>query len=274
MPFIEVKINLPAELSDIFVAELVEVGYDSFLEVDNGLDAYIEEGDFNEQALQDVIRKYSGEVTYTFSPLENKNWNEEWEKNFEPVIIDDKCVIRATFHKIPTTYEYEVVINPKMSFGTGHHETTSMMASWQLKMDFVGKRVMDAGSGTGILAILAEKRGAREVIANDIEEWAYNNCVENIALNNCSKITCLSGEIGSLGIKTPFDIILANINKNVLLSEMSQYGQHINSKGLLLLSGFYSDDVQDICDEAAKFGFSKMEVMTKNNWASVLLQQK
>ena len=273
MPYIEVRINLPADLSDIFVAELVEIGYDSFQELDHGLDAYVEENHFDEMALKKVIEKYPGEINYTFSPLENKNWNEEWEKNFEPVVIDGKCIIRATFHQVPEHYDYEVIINPKMSFGTGHHETTSMMASWQLKMDFRGKRVMDAGSGTGILAILSEKRGANEVVANDIEEWAYNNCIENIALNNCSKITCLTGEIGSLAITAPFDIILANINKNVLLHEMNQYAKYILPKGLLLLSGFYLEDLDDICEEAAKYGFAKTDLMTKNNWASILLQR-
>ncbi|HSZ24758.1 MAG TPA: 50S ribosomal protein L11 methyltransferase, partial [Cytophagaceae bacterium] len=173
MRYIEVKITTSAELSELLIAELAEIGYDSFQEIDSGLDAYIEQDLFLEVKLQELIEKYSKteSISYSFGLMEDKNWNEEWEKNFQPVIIGEDCIVRASFHFPEKPFKYDIVINPKMSFGTGHHETTTMMIANQLEINHQDKTVLDAGSGTGILAILASKLGARLVDAFDMEDW-------------------------------------------------------------------------------------------------------
>lgn len=276
MNYTEVHIQIDAAYVDVVIAELNEIGYDSFAETDAGLIAYIDETIFKEEALQALLSKYQQtfHFTYTFAPLENKNWNEEWEKNFQPVTIQDKCIVRASFHIPDKNYPYDIVINPKMSFGTGHHETTFMMIDHMLSLDLQGKVVMDAGSGTGILAIMASKLGASEVSAFDIEQWAYENSIENIQQNHCSNIYVSIGSIESVQLpETSYDVILANINKNVLLDEISVYSQFLRKNGKLLLSGFYEDDVADI-DEVAQKYFLKMALRnSKNKWASIVYEK-
>jgi ribosomal protein L11 methyltransferase len=273
MQFIEVKISAAPDISEILLAELIAVGYDSFQETDEGLDAYVEEALFSEAQLREILAKYAvlGDLPYSFSKLEQKNWNEEWEKNFQPVTIGNTCIVRASFHQPDKEYQYDIVINPKMSFGTGHHETTSMMLAHQLEIDHHDKSVMDAGSGTGILAIMASKLQARLVDAFDIEDWAFDNLKENIILNNCLNVEAEKGTVTSVGLRQQeYDIILANINRNVLLDEIPEYHHRLKAGGTLVLSGFYMEDIPLIEERAAEFGLKKTSVKEKNNWASLV----
>ncbi|HVD98434.1 MAG TPA: 50S ribosomal protein L11 methyltransferase [Cytophagaceae bacterium] len=273
MQFIEIKITTTPEIGEMLIAELVEIGYDSFQETDTGLDAYVEEEVFSEQALQEIIYKYSqGTVIgYSIGILENKNWNEEWEKNFQPVTIGEDCIVRASFHEPGKKYKYDIVINPKMSFGTGHHETTSMMIAHQLEIDHRDKTVMDAGSGTGILAIMASMLGAKLVDAFDIEDWAFENMKENAILNGCSNIRISQGDITKAELREKtYDIILANINRNVLLEEIPEYAKRLKTAGKLVLSGFYKEDVPMLEERTAAFGLKKTSTKEKNNWASLV----
>ena len=271
--FIEVKIICSPELSELLIAELVEIGYDSFQEMDSGLDAYVEQSIFSELQLKEILEKYSteGSIPYSFGLLEDKNWNEEWEKNFQPVVIGEECIVRASFHVPAISYKYDIVINPKMSFGTGHHETTSMMIANQLEIDHKGKTVMDAGSGTGILAILASKLDASLVDAFDIEDWAFENLKENVILNGCTVVSIGKGDITKVELRAKeYDIILANINRNVLLEEMPEYCKRLKSGGILLLSGFYTLDIPMIEARANEFGLEKKSTKENNNWASLV----
>jgi ribosomal protein L11 methyltransferase len=273
MQYIRVAFNIPEEFTDILIAELAEEGFDSFSGEGSELEGYISEDLFAESKILSVTEKYKDlfPVDFTWSKLEQKNWNEEWEKNFSPVRIVDKCLIRASFHESDPALPYEIVINPKMSFGTGHHETTSLMAENQLLTDHKGKRVMDAGSGTGILAILAEKLGATEILAFDIEEWAYNNMIENAEINNCRKIDIKRGTIDEIKPQGLFDIVLANINKNVLMEEIPAYSKVLKTGGKLLLSGFYTQDIADLTVVAAGSALKTEKESSKNNWVCLVL---
>ena len=267
MKYIKVTFSVPEDFADILIAELNECHYDSFAAEGDQLDAYVVKEYFDEKCLQDLVFKYKEliPVEYRFEDLEEKNWNEEWEKNFEPVRIANRCMIRASFHKQDPDYPLEIVINPKMSFGTGHHETTSLMIENQLNIDHQDKVIMDAGSGTGILAILAEKLGACSVDAFDIEDWAFNNMEENVQLNNCNTISVKQGTIETLDLKEQYDILLANINKNVLLDEIPRYAEKLKKDGILLLSGFYKTDQEDISVKAGSYKLKLEKESCKNN---------
>jgi ribosomal protein L11 methyltransferase len=274
MSFLEIKISCPSGLSEILIAELSSSGYNSFLETDEGLNAYIEEDIFSEELLKEIIRKYRGKIKYEKIFLENKNWNEEWEKNFEPVVVAGKCRIRASFHPSDPSYTYDIVINPKMSFGTGHHETTSLMIENQLEIDHAGKKVLDAGGGTGILAVMASKLGASDVLAYDIEDWAFENMKENCNLNLCRNIKTAQGTIKDLKLlPETYDIILANINRNVLLEEIPSYSQVLKQDGFLVLSGFYEEDISELENVARHSSLKFLGVKTKNRWASLAFQK-
>ncbi len=277
MRYIEVKIDSSPELTELLLAELVALGYDSFQETDTGLDAYIEQDNFSEPQLQELILRYATSdvaIPYTFGLLEDKNWNEEWEKNFQPVIIGNDCIVRASFHTPTTPYKYDIVINPKMSFGTGHHETTSMMIANQLEINHKDKTVMDAGSGTGILAILASKLDATLVDAFDVEDWAFENLKENAILNGCLNIQIEQGTVTQVRLREKeYDIVLANINRNVLLEEMPEYSKRIKLGGILVLSGFYTHDVPVIETRAAEFGLTKTSSKENNNWTSLVFSK-
>ena len=270
--YIEVKFLCTEEFKEILIAELYELGFDSMMETDAGLEAYVLIEDFNKTALDSLVSKYpNANISYTTSAFENKNWNEEWEKNYDPIIVEDKCLVRASFHHDLSDYKYEIVINPKMSFGTGHHSTTYLMLKHQMEIDHKGKKVLDAGCGTAILAVMAEKLGAKEVIAYDIDDWSIENAPENVALNNCQTVAVFGGTIRTLKLKGPFDIILANINKNVLLDEMEEYAKMLVKGGYLLLSGFYEHDNNDIIARAAEYGLQFMRGGTKNEWSSLIM---
>ncbi|GAB2463095.1 ribosomal protein L11 methyltransferase [Hymenobacter qilianensis] len=272
MDFVEVCVLAPRELADILVAELAEVGYDTFEDNDEGFCAYIGEGDFNPDAVAEVMARYSGIGTLDYSHriITRQNWNAEWEKNFQPLVIADKVSVRAPFHPKPEPIEYDIVIMPRMSFGTGHHETTALMIENQLGVDHAGKRVLDMGCGTGILAIMAAQLGAREVLAVDVEPWTVENAADNAAENHCTNIECRLGGVEVLEGEAPFDLILANINRNVLLEDMYAYAALLPTGCPILFSGFYQEDLALIEEEAKKHQLVFQSHLTKNNWVSAV----
>lgn len=276
MDFIELKVAVLPDFADIIVAELAEAGFDSFVETPDGVDAYAPADVFDEAQVQEIVLKYAAltPVTYTFSALPRRNWNEEWEKNYQPIYIGNQCVVRASFHQLAETFPYEIVINPKMSFGTGHHETTALMLEMQLGVDHAGKRVLDAGCGTGILAIMACKRGAAHVDAYDIDAWAVENARENCGLNGCPGIGIQLGTIAEVQLRGPYGVILANINRNVLLREIPMYAARLSPGGLLLLSGFYEQDVAELNKVAAESSLRQTAGHIKQNWAALCFQKQ
>ncbi|MFD2572446.1 50S ribosomal protein L11 methyltransferase [Spirosoma soli] len=272
MNYIELQLRLSPDYTDILTAELGELGYESFIETDEGLNAYITEPDFNVEALMELVAKYANQtaIAYEVSSLEKRNWNAEWERDYEPIEVANQVRVRASFHPSDARFRYDVVINPKMSFGTGHHETTAMMLEQQLNLDFMGKAVLDVGSGTGILAILAAKMGAERVLAFDIEEWAVENARENADLNECPQVEVFQGTIADVDPASRYDIILANINRNVLLAEIPTYVTLLNANGYLIVSGFYEHDASDIQQKAVESGLTSVRGMANNEWTSLL----
>lgn len=264
------------EFSEILMAEVAEAGFDTFMETEQGFEAFVEGNQFDQSQLDYIQEKYNelvNPLSFSQDRIEKKNWNEEWEKNVEPIIVDDRCLIRAAFHKIEKKYPYEIIITPKMSFGTGHHQTTHLMISRQMKMDHQNKRVMDAGCGTAILAIMAYKLGAREVEAFDIDEWSVENGEENVENNHCKNIHIQLGKISEVKLEGKFDIILANINKNILLAEMQTYASYMQTGSQLLLSGFYVHDIEDLKEEAAKYNLKEVAHDERETWACLLLHK-
>ena len=254
---------------EILIAELGYGGFESFVETENGVTAYIQKEEWNSDILEDVqiLKSDEFKISYIFNEIEQTNWNEEWEKNFQPIIVDDVCTVRAPFHDVPKT-KYDIIIEPKMSFGTGHHETTHMMIQHILNNDFLNKSVLDMGCGTGVLAILAEMKGAAKIDAIDIDNWCYLNSLENVQRNNCKHISVYEGDASLLKEKA-YDVIIANINRNILLADMSKYVTCLKKEGLLFLSGFYKDDISIINKECSKYGLKLQESLEKNNWVSL-----
>jgi len=273
--FTELSIQAPEESYEILVAELAELGYESFIEQNDYLQAYILSENFKENAIKELFENYREqfEVSYQIKNLQKTNWNEEWEKNYSPVEIAGKVRIRAIFHEPKPEFQYEILITPKMSFGTGHHETTSLMIENQLTINHQGKSVLDAGCGTGVLAIMAHFLGASAIEAFDIDEWAVENTQENIKLNHCSDIKVFQGTMNQIASQKPFDIILANINRNVLLADMPLYARNLKKEGYLLLSGFYENDTKDILEVAQKENLHFVSQKTKNNWVAMICQK-
>ncbi|WP_369048760.1 50S ribosomal protein L11 methyltransferase [Tenacibaculum sp. UWU-22] len=255
--------------TEILIAELGEVGFESFVENEEGVTAYIQKSDWNPTILNDIFILNSDEFQIKFNQKEvaQTNWNAEWEKNFNPIQVDDLVSIRAPFHENPNL-PYDIVIEPKMSFGTGHHETTFMMVQHLLQLDVKDKKVLDMGCGTGILAIFSELKGADSVDAIDIDNWCYLNSLENVQRNNCSRIKVYEGDAELLTNKK-YDIVIANINRNILLADINKYTKCLSSKGVLLLSGFYKDDIPIIDKEALKNELQLKRVIEKNNWVAV-----
>ena len=275
MDYIQVSITCLEDYREILIAELAAVGFDSFLETDSGLEAYVPQDLFARDSFDEVIATYRepAALTVVEGILPKVNWNEEWEKNYDPIEVDQLVYVRASFHAPKSAFHYEIVINPKMSFGTGHHATTFQLLSMQGKIDHQGKRVLDVGSGTGILAIMAQLLGAKQVEAFDIDSWCVDNGNENFDLNGVSTRMGL-GTIREVNPQGPYELILANINKNVLLDELAIYAGLLTSQGLLLLSGFYSEDIEDLVQAASAQGLTLTMQTTKDNWAALCLQKK
>lgn len=255
--------------TDILLAELEDTAFESFEETETGLSAYVQKKLWSEQILENVEIMNSNEfkIDYTIEEIDQVNWNEEWEKNFDPISVNEICYVRAPFHE-KTNAQYDIVIEPKMSFGTGHHETTHMMIQHLLDLDVKNKKTLDMGCGTAILAILAEMKGAKPIDAIDIDNWCYLNSIENAEKNNCKHITVYEGD-ASLLTNQKYDVIIANINRNILLNDMESYQKCLSKNGVLLLSGFYTEDIPAItaCCEKLHLTFDKK--LEKNNWTSL-----
>lgn len=260
-------------ITEILSANLADIGFESFVESQNGITAYIQEAIFNKEMISELLKDFpiDSEITYSTNLIADKNWNEEWEKNyFQPLIIDDKCIIRSTFHQNTASFDYNIFIDPKMSFGTGHHQTTELMIREILQDDFTEKSVLDMGCGTAILAILASMRGANPILAIDIDEWAYENAKENLELNHIQNIDVQIGGAELLNkTKQTFDIVLANINRNILLNDINAYVSVLNAGGKLYMSGFYTEDIPAITAECEKYDLTFVHSKSKDNWAVV-----
>jgi ribosomal protein L11 methyltransferase len=260
-----------SDLIEILTAELAEAGFDSFLETDEGFITYSEK-EIQEVDLTYIVEKYKllGEISYEISSTEKKNWNEEWEKNYEPVVIENTCLIRTPFHVVEQTYPIELLIVPKMSFGTGHHQTTYLMIKAMIGFDFHHKSVLDVGTGTGVLAIFAALRGAKKIDALDVDEWSKENAEENAILNDTSQISFYSGTIADLQLSEKYDFVLANINRNIILEELSSYLRLLKDNGRLILSGFYQWDIPILSAASKKAGL-KMELEDqKSDWCCLI----
>jgi ribosomal protein L11 methyltransferase len=256
---------------EIIIARLYNIGFEGFLETEYGVVGYMP---------ADIYEKiHPEEMNFSNNPIFNnmvieeefiveKNWNELWEKSYNPVIIDDQCIIKTSFHKNTPKLKYEILIDPKMSFGTGHHETTALMIKEILEICFEGKKVLDMGCGTGVLAILASKKGARHITAIDINDWAYKNTIDNLAKNDIRNIHVYKGDVGLITGET-FDIILANIQFNVILNDIKYYQSSLNKGGLLIISGIYKSDLSKIKKECFKYSLKYISFKVKNNWVSV-----
>lgn len=254
---------------DILVAELGEAGFESFTENTEGVVAYIQKKEWTPDILDAIQILQSAEVQFSYEvdEIEQVNWNEEWEKNFEPIEVDQLVSIRAPFHKNPQL-KYDIVIEPKMSFGTGHHETTHLMIQHLLNLNVEGKKVLDMGCGTGILAIFSEMKGAEAVDAIDIDTWCFENAKENVLRNHCKAISVFEGDARLLKANT-YDVIIANINRNILLSDMPVYARSLKENGVLLLSGFYTEDVEKINEAAEGLGLQQDRMLVRNNWVGL-----
>lgn len=268
------KSTIPAELlNDVLAGELTDIGYEAFTETTDGLLAYIPIGKYNTETLNECLQSFpleEVEFTYKQQVIQGKDWNEEWEKNyFKPVIIDNRCLIKASFHEVEETYEYTIIIDPKMAFGTGNHETTSLMLHEVLEADLSATSILDMGCGTAVLALLAEKRGAQRIVGIDIDPSAYENALENIKLNNSERVEIRLGGAEAVREGELFDVIFANINRNILLEDMAVYAKHLQPNGLLFLSGFYHDDSPVLIDACKQHGLVASEVGSSNDWAII-----
>ncbi|OIQ20143.1 MAG: ribosomal protein L11 methyltransferase [Flavobacterium sp. MedPE-SWcel] len=254
---------------EILIAQLGETPFESFIETESGFSAYIQKELWYEDILNDIqlLQSDAFVVKYTLEEIEQVNWNQEWEKNFEPIMVDNACYVRAPFHE-KKDVEYDIVIEPKMSFGTGHHETTHMMIQHLLETDLKGKKTLDMGCGTAILAILTEMKGAKPIDAIDIDNWCHLNSIENAERNNCNNISVYEGDAALLKGKK-YDVIIANINRNILLNDMQQYVDCLNPNGTLFLSGFYEEDIPTIDASCTKKGLKFIKKQQRNNWVAL-----
>lgn len=265
----EFKVNPLQPATEILIAELGYAGFESFVENNEGLTAYIQKEDWNAFILDgiNILKSSEFAITYSFNEIEQTNWNAEWENNFKPIVVDDLVTVRAPFHDKPDT-KYDLIIEPKMSFGTGHHETTHMMIQHILKNDFEGKSVLDMGCGTGVLAILAEKVGANSLDAIDIDNWCYINSLENVERNKCKNISVYEGDVSLLNDQK-YDVIIANINRNILLNDIPTYAKHLSKNGLLFLSGFYLDDFELVRQKCEDNNLRYANKFLKSDWVAV-----
>ena len=271
---VDIKLKPVVPFADILVAMLNEIEFESYSEDDNGVKAYVQTHLLNETVVKEIIAQVAElcELTFTITKVKQENWNIKWENNFEPVRINDKCVIRAHFHADFPDVEHEIIITPKMSFGTGHHETTSLVMNEMFGIDFIDKSVLDMGSGTGVLAILAAKLGASSLIGIDFDEWAYENAIENAKNNGISDISFIHGDANMIGDVT-FDIILANINRNIILQDIVTYVNAMNTKSEILFSGFLKEDIPLILKKSEQLGLELVVSKHKNKWQMLHLKK-
>lgn len=265
----------PAEpATDILIAQLAEIGYESFVESDTGLLAYIPTTEFDAEALNSlpVIETNMFDISFEYAEIEEENWNAVWESNYEPVLIADQCYVRAPFHDPHPKATYDIVVEPKMSFGTAHHETTFLVAQLMLDIDFKGKRVLDMGTGTGVLAILAQKMGAEKIVAIDNDEWAYTNAIENLERNEVINAEVILGDAADIR-NEEYDVIIANINRNILVRDMNSYAKVLKDNGMILLSGFYEHDRIIVEKEAEQNNIQAQKNVEKNDWVAVTGQK-
>lgn len=268
------------DIADVLIAELGNIGFDSFCNTDNGFMAYVPAKNYDPQAIEELeilaFFKSDYAISWTTKDIEDQNWNKTWEDSFTPIIVDDQIQVRSKHHEAVQGISYEIIIEPKMSFGTGHHATTALMLSSILKYkeQFKDKRVLDMGCGTGILSIMASKAGAASITGIDIDEWAFNNAMENIGNNQGDNIHVKIGDAGLLAEELPFDIILANINRNILLNDMRCYSARLNKSGYLFMSGFYVQDLPLIREEAQRLGLSYVEHLENENWVAACFYKK
>jgi len=276
MEYIEVDIRLKEvnTYSEILIARLNEIEFESFYEYDYGLKGYVQSQLLDKDKLKNILSEISEqtELSFTLHKLKQKNWNAHWETNYQPVFINENCVIRADFHNAISDVKYEIIITPKMSFGTGHHQTTSLVMNEMFDLEFKGKSVLDVGCGTGILSVLASKLGAIDVVGLDIDNWAFENAQENATLNNISDIHFVYGNISSV-INRKYDIILANINRNTILNDLTFYSEAMYDYSDIILSGFLEKDVSVILKESAKFGLELVVSKNKEKWQMLHLRR-
>jgi ribosomal protein L11 methyltransferase len=269
-------VNPKHPFTDILVAQLAEIGFESFCETNQGVQAYIQELEQHSDLLKKVeILNHHGEseITFEHKLIPQQNWNALWESNFDPVKVGMECMVRAPFHEKHAGFKFDIVIDPKMSFGTGHHDTTMLMIEELLKLNTVRKRVLDMGCGTAVLAILAAKMNAEKIVAIDNEEWAFRNAMENCATNHFQQILVIHGNASNIP-NNSFDYILANINKNVLLADMEHYYTHLSTDGRLLISGFFIHDIPQLKAHAESIGFKLLTQVESNSWACVVFEKK
>jgi len=269
MSYIELIVTVePKEQgSDVLIAELSEIGFESFVESDTGFSAYIKEEQFSAEEIKTIFFNYSSffKTTYSSKIIQQQNWNKEWESNFQPIDVDGKCYIRALFHEAKKNFIYDIVIEPKMSFGTGHHFTTQLMIKKLMNLDVKSKSLLDMGCGTGVLAVLASLMGANPITAIDIDDWSVENSMENLQKNAIDNVIVHKGNAEILAGKL-FHTILANINKNVLLTDMVAYSQSLEKGGDLVLSGFFETDVNELSQKANGLGLKLEEKEVNNQW--------
>ena len=261
---------------DLLISDLADTGFDTFEDSENGFTAFVIKENFNEQDLIGLLANYAEDFTaeYFLEDVADENWNAEWEKNFNPLIIDDVCYVRATFHEPQPSYPYEIVIDPKMAFGTGHHQTTTMVMQYILAADVKDKDILDMGCGTGILAILAAKLGAKTLMAIDYDDICYESTLENAALNNVENLEALCGSKEVIP-NEEYDIILANINRNILLDQIGRYAEVLKAEGKIFFSGFYLDpDLSMITAECAKYGIKYVDHKQNGDWVAAQFEKK
>lgn len=277
--YTEVRIDMSPcneTMTDVMAALLCEHGYESFVPDESGMTAYIKLEDFDKKVLDEVTAElpFDTSVTVKCETVEGRDWNQEWEKNyFKPITVDGKCVIHSSFHTDIPSMPYDIVIDPKMAFGTGHHQTTTLIIRRLLELPLEGRSVIDMGTGTGILAILAAMRGAGPVTAIEIDEFAHVNAVENVSLNHHPEINVVLGDASALAGVEPVDLFLANINRNIIVGDLQVYASRLKEGGTMLLSGFYEDDIAIVLDEARKHGLEYVGHTVLERWSCLELKK-